>query len=67
MTFTKCPHCSGKLVESPDYVRYFEPLYLYDCAQCHRGFNVFPDGHWEALYDAGHTNYTKEDVEEAQK
>jgi len=43
-----CPYCHGELMRSKT------GMYLYDCTQCDRGWNIV-NGTWYALFDAAHT------------
>ena len=63
----RCPHCGGLLITTPEWLRQLYPKYLYDCTRCSRGFKVFSDGHWEAMYDTNNTTYSPREVGEAQQ
>jgi hypothetical protein len=51
-----CPYCGGELVRSKT------GLYHFDCTECDRCWKVDEHGTWHAMFDAGRTTYTKEEL-----
>jgi len=49
-----CPHCHGRLRETPQ-----PDAYDIMCTVCHRGWWIDRDGNWLALFDAGGHVYDK--------
>lgn len=51
-----CPYCGGELVRSKT------GMYLYDCIQCERGWDVDMQGNFHSKFDASRCVFSKHGV-----